>query len=298
MNRLPVFRSVGEVFSGVTRHYFQLLFVSWPAVLVTVAAGGLIGSMYRSAGYVAAMTANNGKPDLEAMLAAQARLYSGTGGLLLLAAFLVLVLASSVAAVRWHRLVLLGEGAGSASPVRFLRAEDGRYIWTYIKVFLLLAGLVMVFGIVLASLSVLKTRGNVSSQGPLMLIVVPVALFFYFWVLTVYMRASLALPDAAVGMGGRVGAVFKASSGNGVRLVGYVLLIALALMVVTGVAMFGLGVVAAVLAKFDARISLAIGLIAYVGLYMYFLMIGITMLSVAYREIVGLPDAEPDLAAL
>jgi hypothetical protein len=298
MKKLPVFASVGEVFSGVTRHYFQLLFVSWPSMLVIVALGGFIGAMYSKAGYVAALTADGGKPDLDAVIAAQARLYSGSAGLLLAGAFLLLVLASSVAAVRWHRLVLLGEGAGSPVHVRFLRAEDWRYIWTYIKVALIFAVLLLIVAIVIASLSFLKAHSQPASSGPLMLIAGPAFLFFYFWAMALYMRFSLALPDAALGMGGRVRTIFKATKGNGLRLLGYFLVFGLALSLISIVTILVIGIAASVVVKIvGIQVALVLGLIVYAALYMYFLMTGITMLSVAYRELVGLTsETEPGRA--
>ncbi len=182
--------------------------------------------------------------------------------------------------------------------MRFLRAEDWRYIWTYIKVFLIFAGLMTIFGIVMGALTFLKGRDQTSSLGPLTAIAVPVFLFFYFWVMALYMRMALSLPDAAVGMGGRVRTIFKATKGNGARLLGYLIVFGLALTLAFVLTLLVMGVAASVIAPFvGMQVALVLGLIVYAALYMYFLMSSITMLSVAYREIVGLPPAmQPDPA--
>lgn len=57
MKKLPVFQSVREVLSGVTRHYFQLLTAAWPAILVLIAASSVTVWNYYASGYFeAAMT--------------------------------------------------------------------------------------------------------------------------------------------------------------------------------------------------------------------------------------------------
>lgn len=51
MRKLPVFRSVGEVFSGVTRHYLQLILAAWPAVILIAVGAVLYVWAYREAGF-------------------------------------------------------------------------------------------------------------------------------------------------------------------------------------------------------------------------------------------------------
>lgn len=297
MKKLPVFRSVGEVFSGVTRHYFQLLIASWPSVLAILLLGAFIGERYRSSGYIAALTATaDGKPDMEALLAAQSLLYSGGGGAMLVLAFLLMAVMSAVAAVRWHRLVLLGEGAGSSAPVRIFRSEDGTYLWTYLKILVLVMAAAVLVVALIGLLVTLKNTGAASDAA--MIAMALVVLAAYFGVAILYMRLSLALPDAAVGRGGHIREVYKASSGNSWRLFGFILLIGLAIILVYAVAIIVVGFVAAIGVGVGGTVlGFAFGVFVYVAGYFYFLMIGITMLSVAYREIVGLPSGlEPDPA--
>ena len=54
MNKLRVISSVSEVLSGVFRHYFQLILVAWPAILLLLVSFGALVSMYLSTGILEA----------------------------------------------------------------------------------------------------------------------------------------------------------------------------------------------------------------------------------------------------
>jgi hypothetical protein len=288
MRKLPVFRSTGEVLSGVTRHYFQLLFAAWPAVLVTFALEWVTYFILEAMVSDLFQEEPAAKVEFENFDEAIAFFRDHSTELLIIAGyFLAVLLVGAIAAVRWHRLVLLGEGAGS--PVRHLRAEDGRYIWTAIKIWLIfLSGFV--------ALLLLLVLFSWQNAGPLMLIVLPVVIIGMFAAGIAFLRMSLALPDAAVGRGGRVRAVFKASSGNGFRLLGFSIVLSLASLI----PLLIVGLVGVIFYLLMEQRGLQnhwiVGSIAYVanvGLSFYFAMLQITMLSVAYREIIGLPGEPP-----
>jgi hypothetical protein len=109
----------------------------------------------------------------------------------------------------------------------------------------------------------------------------------YLLVLGFLLRLMLALPDAAIGQPGKVIGIFPASQGNTWRMVGYGVLIGL---IYTAI-LFGLVLILGLLGAVIGGGAIAVLLLGAVGLaaYFYFLMLQITMLSVAYREIVGLP---------
>lgn len=284
MRKLPVFASVGEVLSGVTRHYFQLLFAAWPAVLVLLAAAGLLVWVYDSIGYFAAFTANDGGPDLAAIAAAAELINAGGNVWKVYGAQLLMALASAVAAVRWHRLVLLGEGANGDGGVIGLRREDGTYLFALLKIVLLAAcGLVLFIPatLLLAMTDSVAIKIAASFLFP----------FLYFMAIGMWLRLSLALPDASVGAGGRVFAVFRASSGNTWRMLGVSLLLALIAIIVI-IAIFALVGAAGFASVSSSPAILAATVVIYLAVYLYFLMTQITMLSVAYREIVGLPGGQ------
>jgi len=287
MKKLPVFRSVGEVFRGVTRHYFQLLLAAWPAVVFLVAVQLLAGWGLAALGYTAeSLTAAqmSAGGTREQFIEWIARVWPA---LLVIAAVLALfLLAGAVAAVRWHRFVLFGEGAGGAgAAVRALRAEDGSYIWTAIRIWAIVILAVLAVGTLILLLA----------TGPLVLFAIPIIFIGAIWANVAFLRMSLALPDAAIGRGGRIKLVFSASAGNGMRLFGFAILLGLvclipllAMSVIEGV--FQLFVVQRGVAD-TWPASLVVATLNG-AIYLYFIMLQITMLSVAYREIVGLPQAD------
>lgn len=294
MRKLPVFKSVSEVFSGVTRHYFQLIAASWPSLVFVVAAAGLCFWSLDQAGIsVTFEMVREGRPVRETFAAYEAA--TSELGPLYYVGSLILSLAGAVAAVRWHRFVLLGSGGAG-----LLRTEDGRYIWTLIKivlVFLLFAVILMITVAVVGALFVafadLDDGAGQAENGaslPIAMITVIVGAVVYLISFAVLMRLMLALPDAAIGQTGRVFSIFKATRGNTWRMLGCSLLVGIPAFLGTAVV---IGVFVAVPSPFGALLAAVIGTAAYI----YFLMTQVTMLSVAYREIVGLPtDASAAVA--
>jgi hypothetical protein len=291
MRKLRVFRSVGEVFSGVTRHYFQLLVASWPAVVVLFLSAGVYYWVYFTSGVVELIAAAQESNDPTTVLAVYERLFSGGNGLILTLSIIVGMIASALAAVRWHRFVLLGDG-----NVSFLRSEDGRYIWTFIKVWALyvLTAVFLVAGIV-GGVVLIGPAIRADTSGVMVGLVSLGGIFVVLLFGGYVTRLMLALPDAAIGQAGRVFTVFRMARGNTWRLIGYTFLILLMMVVVVLIAFLLAGVVGALLLLLGQpglAIATIVGVVLYVAIYLYFVMVGITMLSVAYREIVGLPQAD------
>ena len=290
--KLPVFKSLGEVLSGVMRHYFQLLIVAWPAVVFLLAGAGFVVWQYANVGLFQAYVAKDGAPDMVAVMASMQQLSASGMMALIWGANLVLLVASAVAAVRWHRFVLLGEGAANLGAVRLLRAEDGRYIWALIKMFLLTIAVMMVVSAVLGVIFAVLKAGEIDLLGPAMIVMVVILFALLLWGYTLLFRLMLALPDASVSRGGRAFAVFSASAGNGWRLLGLFVLVALVYFVVSYVILEILRFLAGAFGinDFSSPALLIPAVVLYLGLYLFAVMTQVTMLSVAYREIIGLPD--------
>lgn len=283
--KLPVFASLGEVLSGVTRHYFQLLVVAWPAVVFILGAAFALGWQYYEAGVFQAYVSNDGGPDMDAILAAQLRLSAPEAQAVSWIAQLVLILASAVAAVRWHRFVLLGEGANGFGNIKLIRREDGAYLWATFKLIVLFAVAIVALVILVTSVATLKLPVEVNLLLGFVVFVVA------FWGYLTIFRFMLALPDASLGQGGRVFAMFGASAGNSWRLFALILLVGLSIFAFAFVVavVLGLAVKAFGIEMAASPAAVAVAAIVYLAAYLYFLMAQITMLSVAYREIIGLP---------
>ena len=293
MRKLRVFRSVGEVFSGVTRHYFQLLFVAWPAVvLIAVGMALYFWVLYRAG--LASYGAMDSAASPDEVLARYGNALEGIPVWAVVTAVAVMMMASAVAAVRWHRFVLLGD----ASSV-FLRREDFRYVWTTVNLFFFVVLFAIAIGLVVgvaAALFALLMGGfdAIASSGLtvgiLALLSIPLLFVGYALMLAFVIRLMLALPGAAVGAGKGVIETLRATGGNMWRIAGYTLLIYVPFTI--GVVLIQYIVAAALDAADGAGGVLGAVFAAIVALavYLYFVMTQITMLSVAYREIVGLPD--------
>lgn len=287
MRKLPVFRSVGEVFSGVTRHYFQLIGVAWPALIFVIVAMALYAWSFQQAGIGELFDLINaeGVPPQEISAAYEAVAERAMGPLYY-AGLVLATLASAVAAVRWHRFVLMGEG-GSI----LFRTEDLRYIWTFIKVTLLyILMAVLLFGLVfgIAAIAGVAGRGGNPPGAGFLGAVLAIGMFVgYLLIIGVFMRMMLALPDAAIGLSGKVRAVLAATRGNTWRMTGYAVLIGLLYGIVALVLILVLSILGGVLGA--GPVVLAVSGVVGIAAYFYFLMLSITMLSVAYREIIGLP---------
>jgi len=126
--------------------------------------------------------------------------------------------------------------------------------------------------------------------GMLALLSIPLLFVGYALMLAFVIRLMLALPGAAVGAGKGVIETLRASGGNMWRIAGYTLLIYVPFTI--GVVLIQYIVAAALDAADGAGGVLGAVFAAIVALavYLYFVITQITMLSVAYREIVGLPD--------
>jgi len=140
-------------------------------------------------------------------------------------------------------------------------------------------------------------------MGLASLVLIPLVTVGYVLMLGVMLRLMTALPDVAVGVDRGVIDSWRATSGNTWRMAGYGFLIYVPMIIVFAILeRLVLGATEAVADNGGMAVAVITVLLG-VALYLYFLMAQITMLSVAYREIVGLPGpaggeaaAEPSVA--
>lgn len=285
MRKLPVIRSVGEVFSGVTRHYFELLGVAAFPILATLIVMMLSGFLLWDTDLARWYMTLASQP-----MAEEPPLPPSDPGawLLVFVSIILIGLFFAASAVRWHRFVLLGErpGAGGA-PLAIWRGEDTRYIVVLLKLsfVMLLAMLPVVFGSMLAgALMSGSESGAVTAVEGLLIF------GLFLLLILLFVRISLALPDAAVSGRGAIRGIFERTEGNSWRLVGYNILVQLILMVVSLVYSLILTlIVSAIFADRTGGGAMLATVLLNIPIYLYSSMVGVTMLSVAYREIVGLP---------
>lgn len=288
MKKLPVFQSFKEVFAGVTRHYFELIRVAPFAVTIILLAylGLFISSSAETAGQPAGESIRHVPWPVIAV------------------AIVALVVAFPSAAVRWHRFVLFGERPTGALASFWGRNQTLYFLNTF-KFILLMGGLaaatvVAVFGIGAGIAAALRGAGGLFEDGTVGFGALTAAAVVVFYPACIYLAARLtvAFPAVALGQDASFRKAMEETRGNGWRLLGYTLLVqiavALAVMIFGAVVGAVAGLILALLLPPDAVRHL-IGYINILTLpaVLYQLMVGVTMMSVAYREIVGLPP-EPE----
>ena len=294
VKKLPVFKSAGEVYSGVTRHYFELAFSAPVAAIIYLVAMGYFLNFSNET--TAMIEANKGLPAQQAMEAmVTAWMHDGVWPFL---AGLVALLAGMSAAVRWHRFVLLGEHTG---PI--WNKLESRYLWATVKILLgicafalLMMMLVGGAGMIIASAK--KTNSDTAKLVAGILAFGGVTLVYIFLLMWIF-RVSLALPDAATGGSLKVRSVYSKTSGNAWRILGYTLLVQLGAgilyAVATAIVHFLVKAVMSAAMPAAVESTKLVTLVLCLPLALYMAMIGVTMLSVAYREIIGLPAASGDV---
>jgi len=212
------------------------------------------------------------------------------------AGLVIVVLASIFFAVRWHRYILLGE---TASPPF---SSHRHYVWVLVKVALVYA----LFSYALMYVGFIwPTHAMVdfATQHSISLAFVGmagVALRVLRGVVSsaVSMRLWLVLPDAALTGRRKVFATFMASQGNTWRLVICYFAIHICRVASFIALCFLCGVVPAAslesYGKLEGAIAFSALFVFGLPLYLYLLMLEVGLVSVAYREIIGLPGNEKD----
>jgi len=283
VTKFPVFKSVGEVFSGVTRHYFDLIKAA-PIAIVIFAAANVFMTYLSDSPWALEMSLKK-RAETAAEIIPFLPFMAST-----IFAFVFYYVAVVMAAVRWHRFVLIGD---RNAPV--WSRYDGRYMWTNIKMMLAMIGMILVSSIFF---SAAQRIYNDQTGLPLALKVIGgagLALIFLMLLMWV-VRVSLAFPDAALGGSGKIGNALWRTTGYSWRLLGYFMLILLPLAFAAMIA--GKAMEKIIVPAIAPRVTDVAGYEAVAAealllpLSIYVLMAQVTMLSVAYREIIGLPQSE------
>lgn len=297
MKKLPVFRSVAEVFAGVTRHFFELVRVGLVPIVLSFGIVGAAAVWVDDPSLVQRfidvdLPLDVEQPEEQDTVAAEDdRSRSTLFALAVLVSYLVYV----PAIVSWHRFVLFGE----KSPPLMPRWEDMRYVVAVLKLAIACLFFMIPAGIAVFGLVWIVQQFPGLEEGALwspQYISAAVALIAGYFVVTgILMRISLALPNASVGGKGGIEEMIFRTQGNTWRLIWFNTLLILPMSVIA--------VVYGVVMKFVLGLELEgvspplLAYLANVPLTLYLSMLSVTMLSVAYREIIGLPvSGEPDVS--
>lgn len=303
MRKLPVIRSIQEVYSGVFSHFFQLLRMAWLPLAIWLGLS-LVGSFWFGGGSytpeeLAALMAGEIDP------AVIERVQTETNAMVpyLLALTIIQYMILSVAAVGFHRFVLLGEAERGwiGSGLTFGRSEF-LYIWSIVKIgiiyALVLVGVSLLVGGVTGIIGGHLERIGTASES-IVILAISAVLLFLIVILPVIARLSLVLPHVAVGNLSRIGDVWEATTGNGLRLVAYFLSVVLTvsggsfILIAAISAILGFEVIPSVegiIQRANDPRWIFMSFVISVPFTLVWTMLTITMLSVAYREIVGLPE--------
>ncbi|MCE9651059.1 MAG: hypothetical protein K8R18_15680 [Parvibaculum sp.] len=270
MKKLPVLRSAKEVYAGVFSHFRELLRIAWlPILLVIVARAVLIVWI---------------DPELE-----KKHVQSSVEALApaILFVFLALYLGTAMMAVGFHRFVLLGEKRRGifGSGLSFAR-KDILYVWASILIGTALSPAA------LAALPVASFgAASFFPQGETQDLYWKLAVGFlslgapFAAVGLLLGRWILVLPHVAMGYGSSLRFVWQQTRGNSWRIFAYMVLVFLPVGLLVALSLMAQAVSLEFAAAVDAPV------------YIVTAMLSITCLSVAYREIVGLPPAmQPDPA--
>ncbi|HUD50501.1 hypothetical protein [Parvibaculum sp.] len=273
--KLPVFSAAREVYAGVIRHFWDLLRAAWIPVLLVVAVRSY--AEFRFAQF-APPSGLDSTPD-EVM-----RAYFMTILPTFLEIGIFLWVGWAMMAVAFHRFVLIGEktrGLGGTGLI-FGRKEL-LYFWSALKIFVIWALSAPVLSIpILVGSIYAYDRLYHPDWNTFDAWIMPAAVLadVIGWVVLVplVLRAALVLPHVSLGGESNIRYIWRRAEGNTWRLLVLMLLVTM----LPALLFFAIAFISAPV----PLAATALGAVAYVILGM----LSTTALSVAYREIVGLPS--------
>ncbi|MDO8289467.1 MAG: hypothetical protein Q7T44_09645 [Parvibaculum sp.] len=272
MKKLPVLKSAREVYAGVATHFLELCRLTWLPLLIVISF------------QIFSVWADTGTEPLGEYSDRRIAQLTNHYGPTLAVLVLLVALCAPIMAVGFHRFVLLGEKRRGlfGSGFRFGRPELA-YLWAGILVGIALSipvGLSFVGASYGATLLLSAHVFDLSPSMERLLTGLTVGMSAVAFSGVFFARWMLLLPHVALGYPSSLKFIWQATRGNGLRLLAYFILVFVPIgaLIATSYVATGLSPLASVL----------VGLPVYVVT----LMLSITMLSVAYREIIGLPDSD------
>jgi hypothetical protein len=176
-----------------------------------------------------------------------------------------------IIAVAWHRFILVGDAAPGRFHLQFGRREGRFLLVSFFLVLLFMPGFII-------SMATMTFRDP--SSGPTGSLIGFAGLLLLLVGIYYFVRLSLLLPAVAVDEPINVRLVLERTRNNFWRLVALILLTSLPIVV-----FFWLVAEAAGLLGLPAIIPLVV----YAVVYVFFAIVNVAILSVAYRELIGPP---------
>ncbi|MBL4836008.1 MAG: hypothetical protein JKY34_00400 [Kordiimonadaceae bacterium] len=278
--KLPVIETVSEVLRGSYAHFVDLVKAAWfPLVLLSALELGVVPWDTNERGAsVGGLTGIS--------------ISGGIGWVSLICQALLYVMI----AVVWHRRVLLGESPSGSIYFKFGRRE------IHFVLYALLIGLfaVVIFGGVYG-LGIWRTGGR--AFGSIWVVFLGCGLFTF-----VYLRSTLVFPAVALSQSEPWKTSWAITRGNCWRLFWGFFLIGVVTTIVVSILWFIAGLVSGndLSVQQYSSMSAINSNVATLALYgaisvissVYFMMVGVTFLSVSYRYLAGGEDTQSDAEAV
>ena len=273
--KLPIFEIVKQAYGFVWAHRAEFWKLAIPAIVIVSISGAVfswgswaISGKAQSFGEYLENAANPEIVDFQSFF------------WLWLAPMIVFAIVFCMYSVAWHRLYLVPEEQASAGAAYRWGGRQWRFLFNYVKVFLVMIPPFFVAEIVILGIAVAAAAAFIISQILLWLIL--------GWF---YARFSMLFPSTAADAHMTLREGWRFSRGNGWRLLWIIVFVALPVGIVTWPVNFA---VSALLFETGAISSLTANLLtALVGQFFGFIgiAVGVSALSISYKRLMDAQDA-------
>lgn len=279
--KLPVFGIIKQAYGFVWAHRTEFWKLAIPAIVIVSILGAVFSwglwTLFGKAQSFGEYLENAANPEIADF---QSFFW------LWLAPMIVFAIVFCMYSVAWHRLYLVPEELASAGAAYRWGGRQWRFLFNYVKVFLVMIPPFIVAEIVILGIAVAAAAAFIISQILVWLIV--------GWF---YARFSMLFPSTAADAHMKLREGWRFSKGNGWRLLWIIVFVALPVGIVTWPINFAVSVL---LFETGAISSLTANLLtALLGQFFGFIgiAVGVSALSISYKRLMDAQDAQAAQAA-
>ncbi len=294
--KLPIFEIVKQAYGFVWAHRAEFWKLAIPAIVIVSISGAVFSwglwtvfGKAQSFGEYLENAANPRIADFQSFF------------WLWLAAMIVFAIVFCMYSVAWHRLYLVPEEQASAGAAYRWGRRQWRFLFNYLKVFLVTIPLfvvavvaVVVGAVVVAAVAgAVAARGEETGTGLIVVFVIVTQILLWLVVGWFYARFSMLFPSTAADAHMKLREGWRFSKGNGWRLLWIMVFVALPVGIVTWPINFAVSVL---LFETGAISSLTANLLtALIGQFFGFvgIAVGVSALSISYKRLVEARAALP-----